>query len=108
MISIGGGGAARFIPDDQQSAKTLSKALYTYITQYGYDGIDIDEENTVPVTSYVNFLNILSVLVKTASPTALVSPNSVYCFLQFRGELHNWTPFLLLRYSCGLWHEYHW
>lgn len=41
MISIGGGGAARFVNDDS----ALINALYDYVQDKGYQGVDIDEEN---------------------------------------------------------------
>lgn len=57
MVSIGGGGAAKFVSD---SAGPLIDALYSYVTAHGYAGIDVDEENTVDVGTYVGFLESLS------------------------------------------------
>jgi len=71
MIAMGGGGAGRFIPDGSPTA--LVNALYTYVTQYGYDGIDIDEENDVPVQTYVNFMDALATRFKGSNPNLLVS-----------------------------------
>jgi len=55
-VSIGGGGAARIIPDSPSEFEPLIDALYNYVTQYGYSGIDIDEENSVDVQTYNAFM----------------------------------------------------
>lgn len=42
-------------------------ALYDYVVKHGYAGIDIDEENTVDVETYVNFLVALGQKFKGAN-----------------------------------------
>lgn len=66
MVSIGGGGAPKFVADNP----ALVEALYSFVTENGYAGIDIDEENTVDTDVYVSFLESLSAKFKGAHVAA--------------------------------------
>jgi len=86
MIAAGGGGAPRFIPDDESQIQPIVDRLLYYVVQYGYAGIDIDEENTVPLASYVKFMQVLATTFKSAGPynvSCAIGPLS--CCYETRG-----------------------
>lgn len=58
LIYILGGGAPRFIPESSSDFPALIDALFDYVVQYNYSGIDIDEENAVDVGK-VLFISII-------------------------------------------------
>jgi len=81
MISIGGGGAARFVNDDA----ALINALYDYVQDKGYQGVDIDEENNVPVDTYANFLIAVGKKFKVSGYNVSCTIGPLSCCFQSRG-----------------------
>eukprot|EP01119_Soliformovum_irregulare_P012721 TRINITY_DN3322_c0_g1_i2.p1 TRINITY_DN3322_c0_g1~~TRINITY_DN3322_c0_g1_i2.p1 ORF type:complete len:400 (+),score=100.80 TRINITY_DN3322_c0_g1_i2:167-1201(+) len=84
-ISMGGGGAARFIPNDPSDFGALIDALYNYVTEHGYSGIDVDEENTVDVGTYVAFMQQLGAKFRPSNLTVSCTVGPLSCCYESRG-----------------------
>ncbi len=69
IISVGGQNGAVAV-SDAASATSFAKSVYALMTQYGFDGVDIDLENGLTATSMASALQQLSAM---AGPSLVIT-----------------------------------
>lgn len=106
VISVGGGSAAHIIPNKTSDFGPVIDALYDYVIEKGYDGIDIDEENEVDMDIYTKFMKALAIKFHSGPKylTVSVAIGPLFCCYGSRGicKLEDYVDWVFLMLYDGL------